>query len=143
MKFGRFVRIVDSTFLHVCADEGEDEAAVHDAEQVVQEEGQARVQSVHLPPEVRLVVLGDDLPREGGDHVHDVVVKLLGEPPLPGRGECTGGGQVLHHRLDHQLEVEPGAVQQPLPGLRTLNTCYMSPPGTHQNHHPRCSPPLK
>ena len=77
MKFGRFVRFVDSTILHVCADEGEDEAAVHDAEQVVQEEGQARVQSVHLPPEVRLVVLGDDLPREGGDHVHDVVVELL------------------------------------------------------------------
>ena len=143
MKLGRFVRFVDSSFLHVCADEGEDEAAVHDAEQVVQEECQARVQSVHLPPEVRLVVLGDDLPREGGDHVHDVVVELLGEPPLPGRGERAGGGQVLHHCLDHQLEVEPGAVQQPLPGLRALKkrTFISRNSSTYQHHHHCCSPP--
>ena len=35
-------------YLHVGPDEGEDKAPVHDREQVVQEEGQAGVQLLHL-----------------------------------------------------------------------------------------------
>ena len=125
--------------LHVGLDEVEDVPPVHDREEVVEEEAEAGIELGHLGR--LLVELGNDLRCQGGHHVQDVVVELLGEPGgrfarirssgfrqklrpgftevspvFPWGVESICSGEVLHHRLYHQLEEEPGAVSHRLPG---------------------------
>ena len=44
-------------YLHVLPDEGEDEAPVHDREQIMEEEGEACVQLLHLLPLLHKIYL--------------------------------------------------------------------------------------
>ena len=58
------------------------------------------------------LVAADDVRRDRGHQVDDVVVKRLGEAALAGRAESRRGRQVLDHRLHHQLEEEPRRLLQ-------------------------------
>ena len=79
----------------------------------MEEEGEAGVEDF-LGELGRLAAL-EDVDSRRVYQVDNVLVELLGKPLLALNPQPVGGGQVLDHGLDHQLEEEPGAVGDVLP----------------------------